>query len=329
MNKSALCLLLTLLLAGPAAAVTLKIATLSPDGTSWMRTMRAAGDELERRTDGRVELRFYPGGVMGNDKSVMRKLRIGQLQGGMVTVGALADTNRDIQVYGIPFLFRSLGEVDFVRRRMDAELLAELEKDGFVSFGFGEAGFAYLMSKHAVATVEDVKHRKVWAPEGDRISLAAMKALDISPVSLPLTDVLTGLETGLIDTVASPPVGAIALQWHTRVRYLTDVPLLYAYGILVIENKAFERLRPNDQALTREILASAFERINRQIRRDNEEAKAALARQGIAVIEPPRQDLEKWRDKVHQAIRKLEADGFFSPPTVAKVRRLLAQYRKR
>ena len=148
-------------------------------------------------------------------------------------------------------------------------------------------------------------------------------------MSLPVTDVLTGLETGLIDTVASPPVGAIALQWHTRVRYLTDVPLLYAYGILVIENKAFKRLRPRDRTLTREILARAFERINRQIRGDNAEAKAALARQGIALIEPPRQDLEKWRDKVHQAIGKLEADGFFSPPTVAKVRRLLTQYRKR
>jgi TRAP-type C4-dicarboxylate transport system substrate-binding protein len=291
--------------------------------------MRAAGDELERRTDGRVELRFYPGGVMGNDRSVMRKIRIGQLQGGMVTVGALADANRDIQVYGTPFLFRSLEEVDFVRRNMDAELLAQLEKDGFVSFGFGEAGFAYLLSNQPVRTVEDVKHRKVWVPEGDRISLTAMKALEISPVSLPVTDVLTGLQTSLIDTVASPPVGAIALQWHTRVRYMTDVPLLYTYGILVIQNKAFRRLGARDQKIAREVLAGAFDRINQQIRRDNEQAKTALARQGIAFIKPPRSDLEKWRNKVHQAMAKLEAEGFFSKPTVAKVRRLLDQYRSR
>ena len=124
------------------AAQVIKIATLSPDGTSWMRAMRAAGDTIAKRSQGRVELRFYPGGVMGNDQSVMRKIRAGQLQGGAVTIGALSGVDKDIEIYGLPFLFHDLREVDQVRSRMDATLLQELENKGFIGFGFAEGGFA-------------------------------------------------------------------------------------------------------------------------------------------------------------------------------------------
>jgi TRAP-type C4-dicarboxylate transport system substrate-binding protein len=261
MARYSLALLALLIASLPAQvpAEILKIATLSPDGTSWMRSMRGAGKEIRKRTDGRVRLRFYPGGVMGNDTSVMRKIRVGQLQGGAVTVGAVAAVDKDVQVYSIPFLFRDLKEVDHVRRRMDERLLAGLEANGFVSFGFAEGGFAYLMSRDPVESVRELKTRKVWSPEGDRVSLTAFESVGVSPVSLPVTDVLTALQTGLVDTVASPAVGAIALQWHTKVKYLTRVPLMYTYGFLVISNKAFRKLSAEDQALVREVLNRAFE----------------------------------------------------------------------
>ncbi|MEA3277692.1 MAG: TRAP transporter substrate-binding protein DctP [Pseudomonadota bacterium] len=308
-------------------AQTLKIATLSPDGTSWMRAMREAGDEIEKRSSGRVKLRFYPGGVMGNDKSVMRKIRVGQLQGGAVTPGALASADKDVQVYSIPFLFRNLGEVEYVRSRMDARLLKGLERKGFVSFGFAEGGFAYFMSRYPVRTVDDLRARKVWSPEGDRITLTAFDALGISPVTLPLTDVLTALQTGLVDTVASPAVGAIALQWHTRVKYLTDVPLTYSYGMLVVSNKAFKKLSAKDQSLVRDVLSRTFERIDRQNRRDDAQALRTLKRQGIEVISPPPKDLESWRRTVDTAQQRLERQGFFSKDVVSRVRKLLADYR--
>jgi TRAP-type C4-dicarboxylate transport system substrate-binding protein len=319
--------LLLLWLPLPASAVTLKIATLSPDGTSWMRAMRAAGDEIAKRSGGRVGLRFYPGGVMGSDQSVMRKIRVGQLQGGAVTIGALSGVDKDVQVYGIPFLFRDLGEVDYVRRQMDSGLLQHLERSGFVGFGFAEGGFAYLMSREPVRTVDDLKGRKVWAPEGDTISLTAFESIGVTPTVLPVTDVLTALQTGLIDTVASPAVGAIALQWHTRVKYLTDVPLLYTYGILVISDKAFGKLSAKDQALVREVLGRTFEQIDRQNRKDNAGALRALTGQGIKRIEPPSRDLERWRQTVDTAQQRLANRGFFSREVVNRVRKLLANYR--
>jgi TRAP-type C4-dicarboxylate transport system substrate-binding protein len=318
-------LLLWLPLQTPAA--TLKIATLSPDGTSWMRSMRAAGDEIAKRSGGRVEIRFYPGGVMGSDQSVMRKIRVGQLQGGAVTVGALAGADKDVQVYGIPFLFRDLGEVDYVRRKMDAGLLQNLERNGFVGFGFAEGGFAYLMSRQPVRTVDDLKARKVWAPEGDTVSLTAFEAIGVTPTVLPITDVLTALQTGLVDTVASPAVGAIALQWHTRVKYLTDVPLLYTYGLLVISDKAFAKLSGKDQALVREVLGRTFQQIDRQNRKDNAGAMRALTGQGIERIEPPAQDLERWRRTVDTAQQRLADRGYFSRKVASRLHKLLADYR--
>lgn len=325
------CALLALLifcLPAQLPAQTLKIATLSPDGTSWMRSMRTAGKKISKRTEGRVKLRFYPGGVMGNDASVMRKIRVGQLQGGAVTPGALAAVDKDVQVYSVPFLFRDLREVDRVRRSMDKRLMSGLERNGFVGFGFAEGGFAYLMSRTPVKTVQELKARKVWSPEGDRVVLTAFESVGISPVSLPITDVLTALQTGLVDTVASPAVGAIALQWHTKVKYLTDVPLLYTYGFLVISDKAFKKLSPEDQEVVREVLNRTFKAIDRQNRKDNTEALAVLKRQGIVFVEPPPKDLARWRQTVDTAVKKLERQGFFSKGVVERVRKLLADCRQ-
>jgi len=324
----ALLALLILCLPAQLPAQTLKIATLSPDGTGWMRSMRAAGKEISKRSGGRVKLRFYPGGVMGNDASVMRKIRIGQLHGGAVTPGALAAVDKDVQVYSVPFLFRDLKEVDHVRRSMDKRLLKGLEGNGFVAFGFAEGGFAYLMSQKPVETIDELKARKVWSPEGDQISLAAFESVGISPVSLPVTDVLTALQTGLVDTVASPAVAAIALQWHTKVKYLTDVPLLYTYGFLVIADNAFKKLSAEDQELVREVLNRSFKSIDRQSRKDNAQALAVLKRQGIGFVEPPPKDLKRWRRTVDTAVKKLERKGFFSKGVVERVRKLLADYRR-
>ena len=140
-------LLLFVFLIPPVSAknMTFKIATAAPDGTMWMQEMRAAAEQIEKRTAKRVEFRFYPGGVMGSDKSVLRKIRIGQLHGGLITGGGLASVYTDANLYSLPFLFRNYKEVDFIRGKMDPVLIAGLKKKGYISFGFSEGGFAYLM----------------------------------------------------------------------------------------------------------------------------------------------------------------------------------------
>ncbi|RLE26564.1 MAG: C4-dicarboxylate ABC transporter [Acidobacteria bacterium] len=314
--------------AGAAGAAQLKIATLAPDGSFWMTEMRQGAKDIEEATDGRVKLRIYPGGTMGNDQAVLRKMRIGQLHGGMMTGQSLAEVTSDLQLYGLPFLFKSYDEVDAVRERMDATLIQKLEAKGYISFGLLEGGFAYIMSNKPTTNLADFKGQKAWLPEGDIIAGAIYDAAGLSPVPLPLSDVLIGLQTGLIDTVAGPPVAAVALQWFTRTKYLTDLPILYTYGSIVVSRKAFDKLDAGDQKTVREILGRVSSRLDDRTRTDNHKAREALAKQGIEFLTVDAAKLEQWHKVGVNATNALRKQGAVPSDLVEELLRHLEVFRQ-
>jgi TRAP-type C4-dicarboxylate transport system substrate-binding protein len=321
-------IVLALAAAEPARAVDLKIATIAPDGTLWMKEMRRGAEEISKRTDGRVAFKFYPGGTMGSDRSVLRKIRAGQLHGGALTGGALADVYPEAQLYSLPLLFRSEAELDYVRARMDKTLAEGLEKHGFVTFGFTYGGFAYVMTNDPIRQVEQLKGQKVWVPEGDDISRALFETLGVSPVPLPITDVLTGLQTGLVTTVASSAVGAIALQWHTKVKYVTDIPALYLYGVLAVDRKTFNRLTPADQKIVREVMEPIFVRLDKQNRLDDRNARDALRKQGIEFVQLAPDEVTKLRKAADDTIERLGKKGAFSVAQLRTLQDHLDTYRR-
>lgn len=310
-----------------AQAITIKIATLAPDGNKWMQQMRDGASEVEKRTSGRVTFKFYPGGVMGSDKSVMRKIRIGQLQGGAVTPSALAGVCPDASVYTVPLLFDSYDEMNFVRKHMDARIIAEIENAGFVTFGLSDGGFAYLMSNEPVQTITDLQDKKVWIPEGDDITLAVFKDMGITPIQLPISDVYTGLQTGLIDTVGISPIGAVAFQWHTKTKYLTNVPLLYLNGLMIVSKKYFDRINPADQKVVREVFGKIFKKLNVQNQKDNIAAKKALKNHGIKFVSIDSKEKGEMIKHVQSATRTLEKNGAFSKKLLDAVIKYRDQYR--
>ena len=310
-----------------ANGVTFKIATLSPDGSPWMKLLRGAGDEITERSESRVAFKFYPGGVMGDDKTVLRKIRLGQLHGAVLTAGGLTQTYTDIQLYNLPMVFASLGELDYVRTHMDPLLLEGLESKGYVAFGIAEVGFAYAMSKAAVETVREARAQKVWTPSGDPGSARAVAAFGIKPIALSIADVYSGLQTGLINGVAVPPVGAIALQWHTQLDHVLDVPLLYVYGLLTVSERQFEKLSEADQLLVREVMGDAVRQVNARSRKDHERAITALKSQGLVWHRPDAQVVHEWQTYAEQAIVKLVDEGFVSRPMYESLLRHLTDYR--
>lgn len=291
--------------ASPVLATTFKIATLSPNGSTWMIAMKKGAKEISQRTDNRVKFKFYPGGIMGDDNAVLKKIRIRQLHGGALMGGSLAKFYKDSQIYNTPLVFRNYKEVDYVRSKMDQKILDGFEQGGFIGFGLAEAGFAYTMSKAALTNPEDLSKRKVWTPSDDKATLEIVRAYDITPIPLNLPDVLAGLQTGIIDTVATSPIAALALQWHTQVNHVTDIPIMYIYGLFVLEKKAFNRLPENDQQIVREVMTRTFKEIDQQNRKDNIAAFNALKNQNIAVNKPSETELALWKEKAKLARTRL------------------------
>jgi len=314
-------------LAVSAAPTQIKLATLAPENSSWMREMRAGAKEIAERTEQRVQLKYYGGGVMGNDKKVLRKMRIGQLHGGSFTPSGLSERCPDFGIYGQVLTFDSLEEVAYVRERMDAQVMATLEAADLVGFGVTGGGFALIMSQQPVTRYEDLKGRKMWVPEGDLMTFEAMKSLDLSPVVLPITDVLTGLQTGLIDIIGTPPVGAIALQWYTKVDYVTDFPIVYSYASLVIEKKIMDRLSPEDRAVVDEVMRRIYKKFDQESQLENASAREAMVANGIDFMQPEAGAIASWRDRVIAANLAQVEDGMLSKSMFDELSAHISDYR--
>ena len=328
MNKLALLpLALAAFLGSAAAATTIKIATIAPDGTAWMREMRASADAVKKRTEDRVAIKFYPGGVMGDEPTVLRKIKIGQLQGGAFTGGELSQVDKNAQIYSQPFLFKSQDEVDKVRAQIDPQLKQSIQKAGFETLGISGGGFAYMMSVKDLRSKDDLKAAKVWVPQGDRIAEAAFKAADVSPIPLPLADVYTSLQTGLIDTAANTSAGAIAFQWHTKIKHMIDLPLTYVVGILVIDKKVFDALSAEDQKAVNEEVGAAFSKLEKINRDDNTQARDALQKQGIEFFKPNATETASWESVGNAARKQLVASGELSADMAGALDKSLAAAR--
>ena len=311
----------------PVSAATLKIASLAPDGSTWMNEMRAAGERIDAATEGRVKVKFYPGGVMGNDTTVLRKIRLGQLQGAALTGSELSILYKDAQIYSVPFLFRDDAEVDAIRKVVDPMLREGFTAKGFHVLSITGVGFAYLMSVPDVRSKTDLQKGKVWVPQNDTIAEITFREGGVEPIPLPLSDAFTGLQTGLIDTVATTPTAAIALQWHTKLKHLVDMPLSYVVGYVMLDQKAYMKLSEADRAVVDAEFAKGAANIDAANRSDNQKAFEALQEIGLKVFKPDAEEAALWRDVGKRALDKLVADKAFTAPVLGAIEGQLAKQR--
>ncbi len=311
---------------GSAQALTLKIASIAPDGSTWMKEMRSGAKVIKEKTEGRVKLKFYPGGVMGNDKAVLKKIRLGQLQGGALTGGALSHLYPDMQVYSLPMIIRSYDEADFVRAALDPKLAKGLEKKGLVTLGISEGGFAYIMSSAEIRSIEDLKAQKMWIPEGDVLTARLFDKMGVNPIPLPIAEVYTGMQTGMIDSIGTTPTASLAFQWHTKVNAVTDVPLVYLIGVLAVDKKRFNKIKPADQQIVRDVMLDVFSRLNEINRADDAKAIKALKNRNIEFVKPTDEEIASWANYAEQTINEAAGDEV-SDEMLAEIRKLLTEFR--
>jgi TRAP-type C4-dicarboxylate transport system substrate-binding protein len=312
---------------GEEKGIVIKIATLAPEGSSWAKVIHRLNDEVKKKTEQRVQFRIYPGGVLGDEKDMLRKMKIGQIHGAALTSGGLSALNKELDVLQIPFLFQTYEEVDAVLNRMDSSFRKGFEENGYILLGWPEAGFIYLMSTVPISGVSDLKKAKVWIWEESPMAKAIFDEAGVSAIPLSVPDVLVGLQTGLIEVIYTPPTGAISLQWFTKVKYLTNVPLVYLAGGVVVNKETFKKILPNDQKVFLEAFQHHMDQLKTITRNENRDAIQVMTKQGVKIVTPSKEQIEEFRKLSDKAMGHISGQTF-SKKVLEEVSSYLENFRK-
>jgi TRAP-type C4-dicarboxylate transport system substrate-binding protein len=291
-------------------SVVIKMATLAPEGSSWMQRFNAINAEVMEKTDNKVSFKIYPGGVLGDEKDMMRKMQIGQIQGVALTSSGLSVFFKDIDVLHIPFFFQDYREVDYVLRKMGPYFKKGLEDSGHILLGWSEAGFIYLMSTTPISSVSELQKAKVWIWHESPMSQAIFDEAGVAAIPLSIPDVLVGLQTGMVEVVYAPPTGAISLQWFTRIKYITDIPLTYIGGGLVVRKDIFKKLPQSTQDVIIEVFQRQLGQLKAITRQENQEAIQIMEKQGVQLVTPPQDQVTEFKRLSDNAITQLVGHAF-------------------
>ena len=325
-------LLTSLFLTSPANGAEknfiIKMATLAPEGSSWMKTFNLLNSEVKKKTDNGVQFKIYPGGSLGDEMDILRKMKIGQIQGAALSSGGLSVLFKDIDVFQIPFLFQNYGEVDAVLKKMDSYFRKGFEESGYTLLGWSEAGFVYLMSTLPISGVADLKKAKVWIWEDSPMAQSIFNEAGVKAVPLSVPDVLVGLQTGMVDVVYSPPTYAISFQWFTKVKYLTDVPLVYLAGGIVVKKDIFQSIPPSYQNSIVGSSQNYLDQLKIVTRKENQEAIKVMTKQGVKIVTPSADQIDEFKKLSNKAMRHISNQSY-SQNVFDEVTSILEDYRRR
>lgn len=303
-----------------------KIASLAPAGSIWIEQFDNFAKEVADKTGGEVGFRVYPGGVMGDDQSMYRKMRAGQLHGGGFTMTGISAVVPDFRVLSIPFLFKSYAEVDYVTKGLTPTFEERFREKGLEFVAMTEVGFIYAMSTQPIATFEDLRKSKNWSPSGDPVSEVYFATLGISPVQLAIPDVLTSLQSGLVETVYNSFYGSIVLQWFTKAHYIADIPYGYAYGVFALDGAKFAGLPESHRKAIQAAAQIHFPVLLEKTRESNSESRQVLEKRGGKFLTIAKETSGIMRKKSEETVELLIPDSL-AKSTYDQVIRLRKEFR--
>ena len=310
-----------------AKTTTLKIATLAPEGSAYIQALNELNAELKQKTNNAVRLRIYPGGVLGDEKDMRRKMHVGQIHGAVLTAAGLSGIYSEMDVFQIPFLFEGFDEVDYVLEKMDTFFKKGMQDKGYILLGWSEAGFIRLLSTHPIASLDDLRKAKVWTWEEAPMAKAIFDEASISAIPLSLPDVMVGLQTGLVEVVYAPPSSAISLQWFTKTKYMTEVPLIYLIGGIVLRKNVFKKLSSDHRQVLMQLCAKYMDQIKLAVRKENQEAIKVMAKHGVKLIYPSEDQIEEFKIISQKAMHN-QTGKSFSARVKNEILTYLEEYRK-
>jgi len=322
-----LCFLLVLSPLFGQKSYIIKMATVAPEGSSWIKEMRNFQKEINELTNGQISFKVYCNAVQGGEKDVLRKMKLGQLDSGTFTGVGLGNIVPEVRILDLPFLFRNSAEVDYVYTNLFDEFQQRFIEKGFFLVGWAEVGFIYLYTNTPVSCISDLKDVKMWLWKGDPLAKAAFDAMNISSIPLDITDVHTSLQTGLIDGVYISPYGVLALQWFTKTSHIFDYPLTNSVGAILMTTRKLNSI-PED---IRRILIEKTKENMRDIviasRKENLESLKVLQEAGLELVPVKDQAALDEINDTGKIVREKLVGRLYSQELLDKVLALLEEYR--
>jgi TRAP-type C4-dicarboxylate transport system substrate-binding protein len=264
-----------------AQQYTIKFASIAPEGSTWMNVMKEFDAVVRKESGGRVGFRMYPSGVQGDEKTVIRKIGVGQLHAAGFTGVGLGEIASKVRILDSPFLIRSSKEADNLYEIFDKELQQAFEAGGYILLGWAEVGFVYVFSNSPILKPDDIKSLKMWVWDGDPVAETAFRALNLRPIPLSIDNVRTSLQTGLINAFYTTPYAAISLQWYAQAKYMVDFPLTCSSGAVLISKKYFDNLPKDLQEILIRNGRFYMKKLTELGRRDNRSSLTELKKRGI------------------------------------------------
>jgi TRAP-type C4-dicarboxylate transport system substrate-binding protein len=284
------------------------------------------GRRWKEVSDGKVQLRVYPGGVAGDESDMVRKMGIGQLQAATITNIGLGSIDRATVALQVPMMFRSYAELDYVRGKLAPELEKRLADKGFVVLDWGDAGWVHFFAKEKVVEPEDLGELKMYVWSGDPQSERAWRAAGFDVVPTASSDVLQGLQTGRLEAFATVPLYALASQWFALAPHMLAVKWSPLAGATVVKKDVWEKIDPALREKLKKIAAEETEASRAEIRKMGQKAIAAMKDRNLEVVDPGPEVVAKWRAAARKAYPVIE--GKVVPEAMFdRVQKLLEDYR--
>lgn len=310
-----------------AEPLTIKFATVAPEGSTWMNTMKELDKVIREKTQGQIAFRVYAGGVAGDELDALRKIRIGQLQSAAFSGVGFGQILPSVRVLDLPFLFMNYKEIDLVHKELEGFFAEQFRQKDFELLSWAEVGNVHLFSQEPIRKVGDLAKLKVWTWSGDPIAKETFSAMGTNPVPLAITDVTTALNTGMIDTVYAPPLGAIALQWNLSVKYMTSLPLAHSTGAILVSKSFSQKIPAEHFKIVKDEFHRSMERLTLELRKQTEESVALLEKGGIKILPAPQEaDLKEFY-KVHDRVAQALTGKVYPKDVLDKVYDILKKNR--
>ena len=282
----------------------LRVATLAPSGSSWMKVFNAWNQTIQKQTNNTLKLRFYTGGSQGDERDFVRKMRAGQMDGAAITTTGLGQLVRPVLVLSVPGIITTYAELDAVRSKMNARFDKMFVDAGYQLLGWGDVGKTRLFSTKRIERPNEIKKARPWAWKDDLIFTEFLKVVGANPVRLGVPEVYPALQTKMVDTVPASALAAVSLQWYTRLSYVSESNSGIIVGATILRKDKFEALTPEQQRVLLNTGVRAHKALNKSIRRDDDRSYATILKRGITGVDTSRYRAE-WsevEDKVRDRL---------------------------